>query len=239
MNRRSALTELGADGGALREQDRQGVLFDIGLDAMQADLCIRMTDPDAVTELRRHTGRSVFESDNPAMGIVLATNPHRVFISRIGRLEVYQPIPSAAGKSPDGPHTHVLPKLLKSKRTHPATEPIPEGWVPCAHLYPAHPSKDGMGRPQPFDQARHDIFQNLIETLGTPMAAAVKQQVTDAVSREQAPAALGMVVDRIVRTNVRVALRQMKAAGHPSRTLPAWLEAFDRGEDDGRRRKST
>ncbi len=235
MNRRSTLTELGADIDALREEDRQGVLFDIGLDAMQADLCIRVADPNAVAELRRHAGRSVFEPDNPAMGVVLATNPHRVFISRIGRLEVYQPIPSAAGKSPDGPHTHVLPKLLKSKRTHPATEPIPEGWIPCAHLYPAHPSKDGMGRAQPFDRARHEVFQNLVETLGTPASVAIKKQVMNAVSSEQPPAALAMIADRAVRINVRVALRQMKASGHPSRTLPAWLEAFDRGdrgEDD-------
>jgi hypothetical protein len=82
-------------------------------------------------------GRSVFEPGNPAMGVILAANPHRVFISRIGRIEVYQPIPPATGKSPDGPHTHVLPKLLRSKRSHPATEPIPDGWVPCAHFYPA------------------------------------------------------------------------------------------------------
>jgi hypothetical protein len=234
MNRRGALTELGADAGALREEDRQGVLFDIGLDAMQADLCIRVTDANAVAELRRYAGRSVFESGNPAMGVVLATNPHRVFISRIGRVEVYQPIPSAAGKSPDGPHTHVLPKLLKSKRTHPATEPIPEGLIPCAHLYPAHPTKDELGRPRPFDRARHDAFQDLIETLGAPTAAAVKKQVADAVLSEQPPTALEMTADRLVRTNVRIALRQMKASGNRSRTLPAWLEAFDRvdkGED--------
>ena len=79
------------------------------------------------------------------MGLLLETNPHRVFISRIGRIEVYQPIPPPSGKSPDGPHTHVLPKLLKSGRTHAATEPIPEGWIPCAHLYPQHPARDAGG----------------------------------------------------------------------------------------------
>jgi hypothetical protein len=235
MNRRDKMTELGTDADALREHDRQGVLFDIGLGAMQADLCIRVADPDAVAELRRYVGRSVFEPHNPAMGAVLAINPHRVFISRLGRIEVYQPIPPADGKSPDGPHTHVLPKLLKSRRTHPATEPVPEAWIPCAHLYPAHPAKDAMGRSQLFDRARHDTFQNLIETLGAPIAVTIKKQVTQAVSSEQPPSALGRTLDRVVRANVRVALRQMKAAGHPSRTLPAWLETFDRserGEDD-------
>ena len=63
--------------------------------------------------------------------MILAANPHRVFISRLGRIEVYQPIPPPSGKSPEGPHTHVLPRLLKSGRTHPATEPVPEGWFPA------------------------------------------------------------------------------------------------------------
>ncbi len=104
-----------------------------------------------MSELRKCVGLPVFAADNPAMKIILAASPHRVFISRIGRAEVYQPIPPAGGKSPDGPHTHVLPKLLQHKRTHAATEPIPEGWVPCAHFYPAHPLKDAMGRAHEFD----------------------------------------------------------------------------------------
>jgi hypothetical protein len=241
MNRRQVLTELGADTGALREQDRQATLFDVGLDALQADLCVRVADTEAIAELRSHTGRSVFEPGNPAMGVVLATNPHRVFISRIGRIEVYQPIPPATGKSPDGPHTHVLPKLLRSKRTHPATEPVPEGLVPCAHFYPAHPAKDAMGEPRPFDHRQHQAFQRLIETLGSPESSAIKQQVISAVLAGQPPFAPEMMADRAGRTSIRIALRQMKASGHCSRTFPAWMEAFDRpghdsgDEDDGAR----
>ena len=65
------------------------------------------------------------------MGMILAANPHRVFISRLGRIEVYQPIPPPSGKSPEGPHTHVLPKLLKSGRTHPATDRFPRAGFPA------------------------------------------------------------------------------------------------------------
>ena len=121
MSRRTALTELGPDTGALRIEDRGNALFDLGLDALQADLCVRFADKAIAAKLREHVGRSVFEPGNPAMGIILASNPHRVFISRVGRIEVYQPIPPANHKSPEGPHTHVLPKLLRSRRTHPAT----------------------------------------------------------------------------------------------------------------------
>jgi hypothetical protein len=233
MNRRSVLTDLGPDDHALREQDRAGVLFDLGLDALQADLCIRMTDPDVVAKLRDHAGRSVFEVGNPAMGFILAANPHRVFVSRAGRVEVYQPIPPADGKSPDGPHTHVLPKLLRSKRSHPATEPIPQGWIPCAHFYPPHPAKDAMGVRRQFDHRQHDWFQRLLEEIGSPEGVAIKRQVVGAIASEQPPFASEQANDRSVRIGIRVALRQMKALGHPSRTLPAWLEAFDRVDHAG------
>ena len=177
MNRRTVLTELDIDHDALRPEDRGSILFDLGLGALQADLCVRVGESGMAAQLRRHVGRSVFEIGNPAMGLILEANPHRVFMSRIGRIEVYQPIPPASGKSPEGPHTHVLPKLLKSGRTQPATEPVPDGWIPCAHIYPPHPARDEMGRPRPFDITRHEAFQCLIGTYGPPESLATKRRV--------------------------------------------------------------
>jgi hypothetical protein len=238
MNRRAVLTELDADQGALRPQDRGSILFDLGLGALQTDLCVRIADPDTVTRLRRHCGRSVFDPANPAMGVLLQTNPHRVFISRIGRIEVYQPIPPPSGKSPDGPHTHVLPKLLKSGRTHAATEPIPEGWIPGAHSYPGHPARDGS-----FDVAGHESFQRMIGSFGLPDSLAIKRRVADAIRAGEPPSAstisgLAIAQDRHGRTSVRIALRQLKAAGIASPTLHAWVAKFgnaavgDDGEDE-------
>src|SRR6516162_8153386 len=151
MSRRTTLTEIGPDSGALRIRDRDGVLFDLGLGTLQIDACIRVSDPDVVAALRGRTGKSVFTPENDVIRILLATNPHRVFISRIARAEVFQPIPPPGGRSPDGPHTHVLPKLLAHGRTHAATEPLPDGWIPCAHLHPAHPLRDQLGRKRAFD----------------------------------------------------------------------------------------
>jgi hypothetical protein len=155
----AVLTELGPDGEALREQDRDAILFALGLAALHVDACVRVSAPETTAQLRAYAGRSLFEPGIPAMAVILASSPHRVFISRLGRIEVFQPIPAANGKSPEGPHTHVLPRLLHHRRTHAATEPIPSGWVPCAHLYPAHPAKDALGCRRPFDLARHDAFQ--------------------------------------------------------------------------------
>jgi hypothetical protein len=225
MNRRTVLTEVGADRDALRAKDRDGLLFDLGLGARQADFCVRIDTQETAARLREHAGRPVFEPGNPAMGIILHANPHRVFLSRLGRIEVYQPIPPPTGRSPEGPHTHVLPRLLKSGRTHPATEPVPAGWVPCAHLYPPHPARDRLGLPRPFDAARHRAFQSMIAAFGDPEVLAIKRRIAEAVDAGEPPSAPAQT--RHGRTSIRIALRQMKAAGHPSAVLPIWLASLD------------
>lgn len=230
MNQRVALTEIGPDHDAPREADRDSVLFDLGLGALQADFCVRIGDHSLAARLRKHSGRAVFEPGNPAMAMILAANPHRVFISRLGRIEVYQPIPPPSGKSPEGPHTHVLPRLLKSGRTHPATEPVPEGLVPCAHLYPPHPARDGLGETRPFDATHHHAFQRMMAVCGDPVELATKRRVIDAVLAGEPPTAVAG--DRHGRTAVRIALRQMRSQGHTSAALSAWLASFDQATPD-------
>lgn len=229
MNRRTALTELGPDEAALRPQDRAGILFDMGLGTLQVDICIRTGDPELIATLRSVSGRSLFEAGNPAMGSIVAAGPHRVFITRAGRCEVFQPIPPADGKSPEGPHTHVLPQLLRGGRTHAATEPVPNGWVPFAHLVPAHPLKDAMARPRPWDAAAHERFQTLLAATGDPELTALKQSLLDAIRSGSDPADFREPASKFARHTVRVALRQLRA-GPPLPGLSRWLEAFDRQE---------
>jgi len=225
MNRRTELTEIGPDRGALRSEDRDGVLFDLGLGTLQVDACIRSRDPEVVAALRARAGRTIFAPDNDAMRIILAANPHRVFVSRIGRAEVFQPIPPPGGKSPDGPHTHVLPKLLAHGRTHAATEPLPEGLIPCAHLYPPHPLRDALGRRRPFRRDYHDAFQLLLARHGNLELHALKQRVVDDIKSGREPSAASLPNDRFARASIRVALRQLQAANHSSAALTAWCAA--------------
>jgi hypothetical protein len=227
MSRRAVLTELGPDVGALREPDREAILFDLGIGALQVDACVRISDSRTAAELRTHAGRSLFEPGNPAIGVILASSPHRVFISRLGRIEVYQPIPSPNGKSPDGPHTHVLPKLLHPRRTHAATEPIPPGWVPCTHLYPAHPAKDAFGCPRTFDSMHHDAFQQTLRIFGDPRVVALKQRAMAAIAAGDSPSAITVTDNRFARTSIRVVLRQLMASQQVSPTLVAWMAAYD------------
>ncbi|GJD91407.1 hypothetical protein BHAOGJBA_4955 [Methylobacterium hispanicum] len=175
MSRRGVVTELGPDREAARQQDRDAILFDLGLDLLAVDACVRTRDPEAIACLRSGVGRPLFDHQNPIGRQLVAMSPHRVFLARVGRVEVYAPIPGPGGTSPEGPHTHVLPKLLRSGRTHAATTPIPAGWVPCAGIHPAHPYKDMMGRRIAFDAARHAAFQVLLDRWGDPDLLAVKR----------------------------------------------------------------
>jgi hypothetical protein len=228
MHGRGVLTELAPDADALRREDRAAILFDLGLGARQVDVCVRVSDPDVAARLRMYVGQNVFAPGNPAMGVILAVSPHRVFVSRLGRAEVFAPIPPAHGKSPEGPHTHVLPDLLRHGRTHAATEPIPDGWIPCAHLYPAHPARDAMGNSRPFDAARHEAFQDVLVRFGDPRFIALKERVAAAVAAGEDPAAIVVGETRFARTHIRVALRQLKAANAAAPALAAWMAAHER-----------
>ncbi|MDA9494146.1 DUF6925 family protein [Bradyrhizobium sp. CCBAU 11361] len=227
MCRRTELTEIGPDREALRRRDRDGILFDLGLGALQIDACIRVGDADAVAALRRRTGRSVFAAESDVMRIIFAADPHRVFISRMGRAEVFQPIPPPGGRSPDGPHTHVLPKLLAHGRTHAATEPLPEGWIPCAHLYPAHPLRDQLGRKRGFRPDHHAAFQAVLERYGLPELTAFKRSVVEAVAAGRGPETVTVPSDRTARANIRVAVRQLLELEPRAAALAAWLAVYD------------
>ena len=140
---RTTVTEVGLDVAALREDDRSGLLFDLGIGLGTVEACIRTHEPDLIVALRAAQGETLFEAQG-LIGAILAHAPHRVFISALGRIEVYQAIPPVDGRSPDGPHTHVLPRLLAHGRTHAANIPIPAGWVPCLSIHPPHGA--GVGR---------------------------------------------------------------------------------------------
>jgi hypothetical protein len=227
MGRRAAVHELGPDSRAIRPEDRDSILFDLGLGTLQADVCVRASRPELVSALRAGEGWSVFAVDNPATAAIFQASPHRVFVTRIGRAEVYQPIPPADGKSPDGPHTHLLPKLLRSGRTHPATVPIPGDWTPCLHLYPAHPQKDGLGTTKPFNRTEFAEFQTLLMTFGDPELLELKRQVFDSVTRGDRPESLIAPQGRFARSVIRVALRQLHARDGSSPSLSRWRQAYD------------
>ncbi len=152
MSDNDVLTELGPDVSALSANERDAFLFDLGVSSMgsgcfQLDFCIRTGDSDLIDFLRDHCGSSIFEHGSPVHPRLLESQPHRVVITRLGRIEVYQAIGGehTDDKTPEGPHTHLLPDLLSLNLTHSADTPIKDGWVPCAFLYPDDPVRTEPG----------------------------------------------------------------------------------------------
>ena len=182
MHGRRAVTELGADGDAVHEADRDARLFDLGFGCRSADLCVRTADPS----------------------------------TRLARIEVLQPIPPPHGVSPDGPHTHVLPALMREGRTHTATHPIPRGWTPCVSL---HLPVEGDG-----DAA--DGFEQVLGRWGVPSLIAFSHAVRRALDDRSADGPGVTTATRHERLVARVAIRQWTARAGPDAALPDWARAF-------------
>lgn len=221
------ITELGPDSAALRPADRAAILFDMGVGFAHCRACVRTADPGLLTALRAGAGRPLFAPDNPAGHAILATSPHRVFLSRLARIEVYQPIPPPDGKSPIGPHTHLLPGLLRARRAHVATRPLPAGWVSCLDLYPAHPLRDLQEAPRSFDAGHHAAFQALLTAFGLPELQAEKTRITAAVRAGLAPADFAPAADRHGRATARITLRQLGWTDPGLANLPAWQSMLE------------
>lgn len=222
------VTELGPDETPLRPRDQGAILFDMGLGFAHLRACVRSDDPIMIAALRQGCGQPLLEAGNPAGAAILRHSPARVFLSPAGRIEVYQAIPPPDGRTPDGPHSHLLPVLLRSRRTHPATTHLPDGVVPLLEAFPPHPLSDALGNAAPFDARRHDAFQSLMARHGSAAVLAEKRSVLAALAARLPPHALEKASTRETRAARRVALRQ---AGHTMpghAALPAWRDAWDR-----------
>jgi hypothetical protein len=130
------LTDLGADGAAIDQEDRALRLFDLGLGRKEARFCVRCAPGPALEAVSAADG--AFPQHLSAIGpALLAESPARVIETALGRLEILTPIPPPGGTSPLGPHTHLLPDHLATGRAMPAGMDLPRAYLPGAIFYPA------------------------------------------------------------------------------------------------------
>lgn len=228
MTARTGITELGTDSGSILAAHREQVLFDLGLGTPYVDVCIRTDNADLIAALRALQGANILAPECGGFRHILRHHPHRVFISRLARLEVYQPI--GIEKSPEGPHTHVLPKLLKSGLHHAANAPIPKGLIAGLMLYPANPCYDLLGKPHPFDRQLHEGFQNLLADYGLSNYVTEKQQVLAAYTQKTAARDYPAPTGRLGRLAARITLRQAAHMQPGCPLLQDWRHRFDRPE---------
>ncbi len=222
---RRVLTDAGPDIEAVHERGRGARLFDLGLGACNADAYVRTSDADLIRAFEPCLGRPLLEPGNPALAAVKARSPHRVFVSALGRIEVYQPIPAGNASSPEGPHTHVLPELLASERTHPPEIPVPAGYVPCLHLHPPGPFRRSNGRAR-FNADAYRSFQKLMERWGDARYRRARRRVMDAVRSGRGPDGDDRPRTATELLALRVSLRQLRHVDGDSECLARWRASF-------------
>lgn len=227
---RKLLTELGHDQHAVRAQDRGAVLFDLGLGLPHVDACVRSDSAQLLKVLRSGCGQSLLEPGNAVMATLKKTSPHRVFVSQLGRVEVYQRIGRAGHQpsTPLGPHTHVLPRLLATGRAGAEDNDAPAYHRACAYLYPSHPLMDSLGNRSAYDQDAHARFTALMERWGNPAFLAERQRAMRAVRAGMDARRYRAPTNSIGRRALRIAIRELAQQLDDSGVIDDWRRRFDR-----------
>jgi hypothetical protein len=223
------IVALGPDLAALRAPDRNAQLFDLGVATGCVRMCIRVQEASLASALNANAGRDLLSRPELVRQII-SVQPHRVMLSAAGRIEVYQPIPTVDEKSPPGPHTHLLPKLIATKRTHSSNVPVPEGWQPVLTVHPKSPWRDADNMRVPYNETADAAFQPLLERFGLPEDKEVRESVKQAVKSGKDAAAFEWPATRRGRTTARITLRRLSAARMPS--VAGWRALRDNAPID-------
>lgn len=202
---------LGCDSEALRPQDRQSQWFDLGVGCGAVRMCARTADPQLIAALTRAAGTPLL-ADPALMVEMLRSQPHRVMVSPAGRIEVYQAIPAPDGKSPEGPHTHLLAKLI-GKGAHSANTPIPAPLQSLLTLHPRSPWRDALGVRHAYNPAADATFAPLLAEFGLPSDTEIQTAIEAAIASDVAPSAFTWPDSRRGRTKARITLRRIAARG--------------------------
>ncbi|MEM6757865.1 MAG: DUF1289 domain-containing protein [Pseudomonadota bacterium] len=134
------VSDLGPDSGIF-ENEETAHLFDLGLGRKEGRFCVRLGDGPARQALRATEGLPFIEA-LPRIGAALVgESPTRVVDSALGRIEVQGQIPPPDARSPDGPHTHLLPDHLATGRALPVGMDLPRSYLPGAVYYPPNPPR--------------------------------------------------------------------------------------------------
>ena len=176
----TVLREIGRDSNANNPAHRNDLLFDIGTGIPHVQFCIRTNENELISLLQRHEGTAIATSGNPVLDIVAKASPHRVVQSQTARIEVYQKIDPY--KTPMGPHTHLLPKLLRGKRSYASNVPLPLTQAPQLTIYPENPLFDRYGHSRKFNKAAYDSFLPSLIAYSVPEFYAEKIRLRTALS---------------------------------------------------------
>ena len=202
----SVLTEMGEDRNAHLSVNKKHLLFDLGTGLPNMQFCVRTNNNDLISFLRSYEGQAIAIDGHPALDTILKASPHRVVMSQIARVEVLQKID--LHMTPSGPHTHLLPKLLKAKRLLASNIPVQTNHIPQLTIHPENPLFDKWGHRRDFKKAAYNKFLPILKKYGAPAFYAEKIRLRDALSSEVTPEKYLPPSSRLSQTAHKIELRQ-------------------------------
>ncbi len=221
------VVDLGPDRDAIRSRDQDAHFFNLGIGVGDVSMCIRTRDAELIAAMQAVEGQSVFAPEcSHLMGHWLRAQPSRIMLSPAARLEIYQGIPMPDGKSPEGPHTHLLPKLIATGRAHSANTPLPEGWQAMATCHPRSPWRDSLGERTPFNAEADLAFLHFWCAHALAEDRKVRAEIEAAVLQHE-PDAYVWPRGRRESAQARITLRRLAAQGQNEK-LNAWRALHDR-----------
>ncbi len=133
----AALTSLGPDDAALLPDGLGLPRHDLGLGRAETRFTVRAADPALAATLDAAAGTAWPDHLAAVGAAIVAASPVRVVETPLGRAEVATAIPAQDGRSPEGPHTHLLPDLLAQGLATPPALLLPEAYAAGCVFHPA------------------------------------------------------------------------------------------------------
>jgi hypothetical protein len=140
----TTLTPLGPDEGSIQPECRDQPWFDLGLGRVDLRFCVRSSSEELQNALNLASGLPLSDVLQSAGATIVAHGPARIVESPLGRAEIYTPIPLPGGKSPDGPHAHLLPSHLATGRATPPSIDLPPVYALGATFYSSTRSRGSI-----------------------------------------------------------------------------------------------
>jgi len=221
MTKRKTLTEL-------KPTKKNTSLFDLGLETTNVDCLVCTNDSNLLGMLRKNTGKHLFQNSNPALYSIIDSSPKRVFVSRLAKIVVKTPIPKPGETTNPGPHTHVFPEMLVTKRTHSANIPIPSGYVPTLLLFPPNPISYEADSTPRLNIDDYNTFRNIYDSLAPPLVRLLRKQAEKMINDRCDPENFPVPKNQESRTALQALMRELvyKSTIDPM-TLARWKKRFE------------
>ena len=216
----TVLREIGRDSNANNPAHRNDLLFDIGTGIPHVQFCIRTNEHELISLLQQHEGTAIATPGNPILDIIAKASPHRVVRSQTARIEVYQKIDPH--KTPIGPHTHLLPKLLRGKRSQTSSVPLPPTQALQLTIHPENPLFDSYGHRRKFDKAAYNRFLPTLIAFSAPEFRAEKIRLRAALSDRVSPENYPPPKSYLTRTAHEIELRQQTHLSSEKKYINQW-----------------